>query len=269
MTEEEKDLHFVRHMSHFLVSLGCVSVSSPLVPPAVERKVFTSGFVIELGGDWYLVTCGHVFRGLRKYLAAHPQLLHTFVVHGGFGTFAVDRGLLRFDYREPDFCVHREEGLDFGALKLTIAERAALARNRIIAVSEAVWDQDVPPQFSAFAVLGLPRQNMDLDTPGEAGIQPVFLRIEPYAGVEPQYAHQTDPMRYFRVMEPSRPDLDVKGMSGGPVFAFWEQPGKDVQVIVCGMQSAWLPSKLILVTVNLTQAGRELRAAVNAAKANP
>lgn len=40
----------------------------------------------------------------------------------------------------------------------------------------------------------------------EAGIQPVYLRVETVAGVEPQYAHQTDKMRYFKVMEPSRAD---------------------------------------------------------------
>jgi hypothetical protein len=264
MIRDEQDLEFVRYMGHFLVSLGCLSVSSTLIPPSTERKVFTSAFVIELGSDWYLVTCGHVLEDIRKYLARHPHLLHTFVIHSGMGTFATDRELVHFDYREPVFSVNRAEGLDFGAIKLTASERAMLARNRIIAVQERVWDQELPPQFSKFAELGLPLQNMDLDQRGQAGIQPVYLRVEPYAGVEPQYAHQTDPMRYFKVMEPSRPDLDILGMSGCPVFAFWEKPGQDVQVIACAMQSAWLKTKRILVTVDLRFAGRQLRAAVNA-----
>src|SRR5687768_1717651 len=109
MTEDEQDLDFVRYMGRFLVSLGCISVSSRLIPPATERKFFTSGFVIELNGDWYLVTCGHVFDSIRKYIARQPQLIHTFVIHSGLSKFAIDRELVRFNYREPDYCVVRAE----------------------------------------------------------------------------------------------------------------------------------------------------------------
>ncbi len=267
MSEDEEDIRFVTYMSHFLVSLGCISVSSKLIPPSTERKFFTSGFVIELNGEWYLVTCGHVFSAIRQYIASQSQLIHTFVIHSGMGTFAIDRELVRFNYREPVFCVERSEGLDFGAIKLTSSERAMLSRNSIIAVQERVWDQELPPQFSRFAELGLPLQNMDLDKAGQAGIQPVYLRVEPATGVEPQYAHQTDKMRYFKVMEPSRPGLDIVGMSGCPVFTFWERPGQDVQVIVCAMQSSWLRTKRILATVDLRYAGQQLLAAVNAKQA--
>lgn len=267
MPQVEKDLDFVRYMGRFLVSLGCISVSSKLIPPATERKFFTSGFVIELIGDWYLVTCGHVFDGIRKYIARQPQLIHTFVIHSGLGKFAIERELVRFNYREPDFSVHRDEGLDFGAIKLTASERAILSSNNIIPVQERVWDQDLPPQFSKFAELGLPLQHMDLDKPGEAGIQPVYLRVEPTIGVEPRYAHQTDKMRYFKVMEPSRPDLNILGMSGCPVFAFREQPGRDVQFIACAAQSSWLPTSRILATVDLRFAGQQLRMAIKAKQA--
>jgi hypothetical protein len=249
-------------MGHFLVSLGCISVSSKVMPPATERKFFTSAFVMELNGDWYLVTCGHVFNDIRSYLESQPQLTHTFVIHSGMGTFAIDRELVRFDYRQPDFCVDRPEGLDFGAIKLMPGERAILSGNSIIPVQQRVWDQELPQQFSKFAEFGLPLQNMNLDTPGQAGIQPVFLRVEPYSGVEPQYARQTDPMRYFKVIEPSRVDLDIAGMSGCPVFAFREKPGHDVQAIVCAMQSSWLRSRRIVATVDLRFAGDQLRATV-------
>ena len=166
MSQDQEDLRFVNYMGHFLVSLGCISVSSKIIPPSTERKFFTSGFVIELNGDWYLVTCGHVFNAIRQYIDAQPHLIHTFVIHSGLGTFSINRELVRFDYREPVFCVDRSEGLDFGAIKLTPLERAMLARNGIIAIEERVWDQELPPQFSKFAELGLPLQNMDLDEPG-------------------------------------------------------------------------------------------------------
>ncbi len=262
ITQNEKDLDFVRYMGHFLVSLGCISVSSKLIPPATEKKFFTSGFVVELNGDWYLVTCGHVFNAIRQYIASHPQLTHTFVIHSGMGTFAINRELVKFSYREPEFCIDRHEGLDFGAIKLIPSERAILRANNVIVVEERYWDQELPPEFSKFAELGLPLQNMELNTLGQAGIQPVFLRVEPAAGVEPVYAHQTDKMRYFKVMEPSRPDLDIVGMSGCPVFAFWEQPGKDMKALVCSMQSSWLPTKRVVATVDLRFACQQLRAAV-------
>lgn len=262
MSQSEEDLRFVNYMSHFLVSLGCISVSSKLLPPSTERKFFTSGFVIELDGDWYLVSCGHVFNQIRQHVNGHPQLIHTFVIHTGMGTFAIDRELVRFDYREPIFCVDRDEGLDFGAIRLTHSERAMLSRNGIFVVEERIWDQELPPSFSEFAEIGLPLQNMELDIPGQAGIQPVYLRIEPTTEIEAPYDSHTDRMRYFRVMEPSRSDLHVAGMSGCPVFAFRERPGQDMQVIVCGMQSSWLSRKRILAAVDLRYAAQQLRSAV-------
>ncbi len=262
MSQDEEDLRFVNYLSHFLVSLGCISVSSKVIPAAQEQKFFTSGFVVELNGEWYLVSCGHVFNRIGMYIASYPQLTHTFVIHSGMGTFAIDRELVRFNYREPEFCVERREGLDFGAIKLTSSERNILSRNGILVVEERYWDRELPAKFSKFAELGLPFQDMDLDTPGQAGIQPVYLRVEPSVGIEPQYAHQTDAMRYFKVMEPSRADLDIKGMSGCPVLAFCEEPGQNVKALVCAMQSTWLPAKRILATVDLRFACQQLRAAL-------
>lgn len=262
MTQDEHDRRFVGYLSHFLVSLGCVSVSSRLVPPATEQKFFASGFVIELEGTWYLVTAGHVFNAIRDYLTRHPQLAHTFVVHAGLGTFSPNRELARFAYRDPVFCVDRREGLDFGAIRLMPLEQALLQANGIIAVEERVWDQDLPEQFSEFALLGLPEQNMDLDTPGEAGIQAVCLRAESATGVPPEYSHHTDRMRYFRVMEPSRPDLNIEGMSGCPVFAFRQHEGHGVQAVVCAMQSSWLRRQRVLAACDLRYAGNQLRQAV-------
>lgn len=260
MTQDNQEVNFVAYMCHFLVSLGCISVSSTLILPATERKFFTSWFVIEMNEDWYLVTCGHVLVDIETYITSQLRLRHTFVIFSGMGKFATDRNPVQFDYREPDFMVCRPGGLDFGAIRLTASEKAVLSSNGIFAVQEHVWDQCLPQQFSKFAVLGLPLQNMNLDDPGLAGLQPVLLRVEPVVDIPPQFAHHTDAMRYFKVMEPSRPDLDIKGMSGGPVFAFWEQPGRDLQLIVCAMQSSWLPKSRILATVDLRFAGQNLRA---------
>ena len=93
------------------------------------------------------------------------------------------------------------------------------------------------------------------------------MDVPAVTSVEPQYARQTDRMRYFKVMEPSRPDRDIVGMSGCPVFAFSEKPGHDLQVIVCAMQSSWLPTKRILATVDLRYACHQLRAALGSKKA--
>jgi hypothetical protein len=262
MNQDERERRFVGYLSHFLLSLGCVSVSSRLIPPATEQKFFTSGFVLELEGHWYLVTAGHVLNYIKAYLVKHSTFIHEFVLHAGLGTFSLHRELIRFAYRDPVFCEDRGAGLDFGAIRLSSDERATLQGNGNFAVEERVWDQDLPDQFSAFALLGLPSQNMELETPGEAGIQAVYLRVENLIVVPPEYAHHTDRMRYFRVMEPSRPDLEIEGMSGCPVFAFREREGEDVKAVVCAIQSSWLPKQRVLVTSDLRYAGNLLRQAI-------
>lgn len=263
MTEEERERRFVNYLSHFLVSLGCVSVSSRLIPPAVEHKFFTSGFVIELEGEWYLVSAGHVFNDIATHRNGHPELIHDFVIFSGFGTFATDRELARFRYRDPVFCVDRPAGLDFGAIKLTSGERSQLKLNAVQAVEERVWNQDLPPDFADFALLGLPFQNMQLTTPGQAGFQAVYLRVHSLPSKPSQYASQSDPMRYFQVMEPSRPDLDIAGMSGCPVFAFRQGNGEDVKAVVCGVQSSWYSKPRITAATDLRFAANLLRSAVH------
>lgn len=264
MTQDDADAQFVRYLSHFLVSLGCVSVSSRLIPPAKEQKFFTSGFVIEVGGEWYLVSAGHVFNQIAEYRRAWPDLIHEFVIFSGFGTFATDRELTRFGYRDPVYCVDRPEGLDFGAIKLTPAERSRLSLNGILAVEERYWDQSLPAEFSDFALLGLPFQNMDVKTPGEAGLQPVYLRVSSLPDKPAEYAAHSDPMRYFRVMEPSRSDLNIEGMSGCPVFAFRQQEGKDITALICGVQRSWLPRQRVTTATDLRFAASLLRDAVGA-----
>jgi hypothetical protein len=68
-------------------------------------------------------------------------------------------------------------------------------------------------------------------------------------------------MRYFKIMEPSPPNLDIAGMSGCPVFAFWERPGKDMKALVCAMQSSWLKNRRVVATVDLRVACQQLRGA--------
>lgn len=257
---EEGDQRFVRYLSHFLVSLGCVSISSRLIPPSKEQKFFTSGFILEVGGTWYFVTAGHVLNDIATYIRSWPDLEHKFVLYASFGTFTIRTGLLEFAYREPVFCEDLPSGLDFGAIRLTPSEQQTLRQIGVFPVEERYWDQPVPSQFRDFALLGLPLQNMDLETPREAGFQPVYLRVEPTTDLPETYVKMTDPMRFFKIMGPVDPGLDIEGMSGCPVFAFHKPDGSDdIKALVIAMQSSWFASRRVIATSDLRNAGELLR----------
>lgn len=257
---EGPDERFVRYLSHWLVSLGCISVSSKLILPSKEHKFFTSCFVMEIEGRWCIVTAGHVLNKIDEYVKSWTNLTHRFVLYDSFGTFTTRVGLMEFDYREPVMREDRPSGLDFGAILLTPSEQATLRGHGVFAVEEPYWNQDLPPRFQEFALLGLPLQNMKLDNPGEAGFQPVYLRVEPTSDLPGDYKQHTDPVHYFKVMEPSRPDLDIEGMSGCPVFAFHKPIGSDdYKTIIFAMQNSWFKNRRVLAASSLRFAGNLLR----------
>ncbi len=258
--EQDSEIRFVNYLSHFLVSLGCISISSRLITPAREQKFFTSAFVMELEGVWYLVTAGHVLNRIKAYVEGWRDLLHEFVIFPSFGTFTIPAGLQRFAYRDPVFCEVRDSGLDFGAIRLTPTEQGWLQQIGVLPVEERFWNQTLPDEFDDYALLGLPTQDMELDRQGEASIQPVYIRVEPTDDLPEDYAGYTDPMHFYRIMEPTRPDLDIEGMSGCPVFAFHKPAhSDDVKTIIFAMQSSWFRSRKVIATSSLRFAGNLLR----------
>jgi hypothetical protein len=258
MIEEVDPQAFLNYMCRFLVSIGCNSTPPPNLSLA-DRKFFTSGFVLELSGQWYYVSSGHVFDSIAGYIDRHSGYSHTFVIHGGMGTHAVNKAAIEFTYQKPVFSVDRASGLDFGAIRLPPSVRQYLEDNAIIPVREVMWDHELAAGFSNYFAIGLPRLHMTLDSPRYASIQPVYLRLDSTNNIEPQYRLFTDRMRYFRVPAEGDLNLDLEGMSGCPVFALRENSGADAEVAVCALQSSWLPGKRFLAAVDLRSAASELR----------
>jgi hypothetical protein len=142
--QQDSDIRFVNYLSHFLVSLGRISVSSSAIPPAKEQKFVTSGFAMDLEGIWYLVMAGHVLERIKVYVDSWRDLIHEFAIFPSFRTYTIRAGLQRFAYRDSVFCEDHESGLDFGVIRLTRAEQALLQQIGVLPVRERVWNQNLP-----------------------------------------------------------------------------------------------------------------------------
>ncbi len=262
MASIEKELEFVRHLCHFFVGLELVSISPIIASSSEPLRLLASGFVVELNRDWYLVSCGHVHNDFAGRMKEFPRYSHQFRILFGKTTIPPNREAVQFQYRTPDFHVNEEVGLDFEATKLTASETSILKEKAVIPVTEACWDQELPPHFTKFGVLGIPMQNMESFHSGWSRFRPSFLPLDPLDLPPQDFAKKTAPMRYFSAMQSGSNDLQMAGMSGGPVFAFSEKDGLKAEFIVCGIQCSWLPIKRILETVNLRFACQQLRKAL-------
>lgn len=243
----------VEYLSHFLLSLGCISNrKSPIITLEAEKKFFTSAFMMQVSDRYFLVTAGHVIYDIRTYVEEWKQYEHLQVVFPSLGKYSTPTNPIAFPLRDPTLCVDASTGLDFAALEMSQFEAAAFRTAGVIPVYEDTWMAGIPSGFDHFALLGIPTSHIDTSIPGKARIQTVLHRIELTEDIPSAFKYYTDENYFFKLMEPVEPDIELEGMSGGPIFAFNESTGK---MLIVGIQSSWVKSSKTLAVTNLKQAG--------------
>jgi hypothetical protein len=258
---EDQEKEFVRYLCRHLVSLGCVHAPRIVTAQNPERKFFTSGFVMVLKDRWLLVTAGHVLEQINQLMRTSPERSYRFILADLFGIHASFSDPIPFEYRKPVCAGHDEDsGLDFAALELNLIERSLLEKNGVMPLYERNWKEQAGVQFTGYGMVGLPYQNMDLDKPNVAIVQPVFLRVFPIAEPPDALKKHTVPMLYAEIKEaPS--DLEIEGMSGCPVFGFVEGKG-DLQYYFVALQSGWLRKRRVIFAPLMSYLGSLLESAL-------
>lgn len=247
MDERQQQLLF-GYLGRHLVAL--CGVLHPTGKPQEGRSFCASAFVIELDGEWYCVTAGHVLQDIAKARKSGEVLQHCNIADY-FGMNAINQHptVIAYDSTPKLPIFDRQLGLDIGALRLRPFYVAGLQSNGVQPVPEQQWLDGDASGAQQFAILGFPLEEQIHvpSSPSESTIHQCFVGATPCP--VPEDAPQTHHPMFVGTLNSDQPN-SMKGFSGGPIFRLrLETEGERKGGLSCWMhavQVSWhKPSRVV------------------------
>jgi len=247
------------HLCQHLVCLGVrfETIDDQGVSSGPQKLLRLSCFVVSLRDKWFLVTAGHALKEIADTVAARKiRVVHAFLVDY-FGHREVVRGITSFPYETTQQFVDEPTlGLDYGFIPLSDFFKAGLQANGIIALSEQHWTLTQHVEFASYVVLGFPADvatdygtNSELADPLSGSLGTVVISAEQLLdksqipeGVDP--AVKSGPWFVGRITADTT--LNIKGMSGGPIFGLCRSKDGNIGYSVVAIQSRWHQSSKVI-----------------------
>ena len=211
----------------------------PLDDANAKMKPFCyPGTILSLRNFWFFVTAGHTLKKIEEYLSDPRAEISHCAIRDGFGTEPKVVDPIRFNFTDtPSYWVYDEkDGLDFGVILLDSNQRALLEANNIAAISESHWHQKDALQLEKHFMIGIP----DVLSDG-TNVSITLMKV-----TEVERPSDVAPTNYpqFVGQLDDRIDIDIAGMSGGPVFGFKKDPPD--RYWICALQSSWIRSRKLV-----------------------
>jgi hypothetical protein len=251
MGSKEFDDTFVRFFSKHLVALNVACDG----PGGVQAADAYSCFVLEIGGDCFLVTAGHTLKALYAELPKRTGVKAS--LFDGWRRTASQQPI-PFDLLGAARLVEDDDGLDLGVIRLPPLLVRNLRANDIKPFDEKGWRAPPPrSEMVRYAVIGLADQFIQRETTKSGAVRvsvnPTFVYLE---GVDaPEDMKRSFPCFYGKLAD----DLynqnagvslnDMAGFSGGPIIGFSRHPhgGGKLRYHLVAVQSAWRRDRRVVV----------------------
>ena len=246
MFDSSQNDEVVEFFGRHIVALSCDYIRSD----NNERQTpVISGFIMSIRNVWFFITAGHV---LEKFENAVKEggCFREWELFDGFGAGARDRRRFRFDYDSaPKQWWHVEnEGIDYGVGHLRPYYQNLLQANGIEPITEQAWTQNVPDEFDAYYLAGIPEEGIAVHAhTGQIGSDLRLLNLLPTDN-PPDALKKPFPRLYFQLQDSDAMNVpqSVKGMSGGPVFGFKRGEDSRLRYWVVAVQSGWSRSDRVI-----------------------
>lgn len=221
---------------HF-VTLSCVQRS----PGTGDERIHVfSGFVVEISGEWFYITAGHILRDIRAAIDQGStfdvwRLGDQTAGHGFKNTgvpYAFDLGQWLVIERE-------EEGLDYATVHLGGLYRLQLEAGGIVPFQLDAWSDHTVPH-DRWALVGVPAESVGYD--GQTLITARIVVAPLTAASAPPLAGAKADNQFYAKLDddPDGVVKDLVGMSGGPIVMLKHDGVWKYSII--GIQSGWYPS---------------------------
>lgn len=246
---------------HF-VTLSCVQ-HPPKDSP--EKILVFSGFIVDVLGEWFYVTAGHILRDIGSALASGSSFdvwrFDDQTAGNQFNGMAVP-----YEFDPETWLVLRDAttGLDYAATHLGDFFRRPLEAGGVSAIDRNAWSDHVT-EHDHWVLVGIPSETVAYDgttiISARVVVSPLIPADEPaIAGEKAQnqfYARPIEGSEHFF--------KDADGMSGGPVFTL-KKLGEQWVYGVIGIQSAWYPASKTLAICPFSSFGFALEEIVAEAR---
>jgi len=239
-----------------------------VTPSSAAKIQFRAGFVLDVKGQWYWLTAGHVIEDIEKHGLQHStQIAEEFKLIDQFGTTVIEDHFHYIPFAFENawrFFEHDDEsGMDYGIVALGELEKRALQKNNITPITPKVWQNPSPLRMPFLFVFGFPSDQIEpryaentegfsvIAKPTACGVSMTLEKVQ-----DPK------PCRIYAKLGENWPEGELDGFSGGPAFAVTKS---GYQIIA--LQSGWdRPNRVAFVCPLQIVGPRILKAIRNRSK---
>jgi hypothetical protein len=243
----------LKHFGRHIVTLECTYSVLHRNKPHEDARNYYTGFILYSGGAYVWVTAGHCLAEIDEILANTESLGNVrFQLIDTLHDATVSDLPVPFDYVSEKFRAaywNRDGagnglGHDYGAIFLRSHYARLLDANGIKPVGEDNW-KNVPNEFDAYYMLGLPGERTCRNDRGQSVVRPSMFSVTKFPLKPDRYAEHVDPM-FYATIDPDNNISNIQGMSGGPIIGFKNLGENNVRYWFLAVQSGWYkPERLI------------------------
>ena len=208
----------------------------------ITTSYVVTAFVLSVQKQWFLVTAGHCLQKVdnckeQGYVIQKCYLMDSM----GVGATHFEPIIFTYDLAKPQYVPDSRE-MDYGIIPLSTYYQELLSTNDIAPLHEEVW-RIQPNDPDSFALIGIPDEFIQRDN-NTVGIITVLNWIDECE--KPEHFPETKlPLFYGKIKLHSN-QSSVRGMSGGPIFAF-EQAKGQYRYWLKALQSSWRDQSEIVI----------------------
>lgn len=196
---------------------------------------YVSAFVMSVQDYWFLVTAGHCLQKIDNALDEGYRLV-TCEFIDFLGSEAKNERPIPFVYQRDAVHYFYEEGsYDYGLIPLSQYYVCLLERNNICPLNEEVWKKQ-PSSPVGYVLIGIPDNWVEFGEQGDF-VNPILLLVEKVEEKLEIFKDDIFPFFYGKVEYPDNLQ-SLRGMSGGPIFAFQQGPNGEWRYWVIALQSS-------------------------------
>ena len=203
------------------------------------QNIVVTSFILSVSDHWFLVTAGHCIRQINELIERTDVQLVQCQLIDSLGQGAKHLDPIPFTYRMANpIQLSDDYAFDYGFIPISLYYRGLLEKNNVAPLTEAVWKFQ-PNSVIYYLLMGIPGELVKVN-PDEIAMTPTLLHVEPVSEKPDGFTDVDAPLFYGRII------LDdsiqsIKGMSGGPIFAFQKYENGDVKYFLTALQSRWNP----------------------------
>ena len=200
-----------------------------------DSTVITS-FVLSVKGVWFLVTAGHCLEEINNLISNGFEIKDCMLFDSG-ALGAKHNHPIPFHYDKDSVGIFgNERDFDYGAIVIESFYKELLKKNNISPLDEKVWKLQ-PSKADKYFLLGVPNQ-LVYQNNRLLSISTKMLPIEMQEN-RPQDLEEKEAPRVYGKISLGTDISSIKGMSGGPIFAFQEEENGNVSYWLYALQSTW------------------------------